>query len=64
MKQLGNLAITCARRRSVQMVVENGEVSVTIRNFPGAPTHHLRWDDDKKAGENIRELNCGKYREY
>ena len=34
MKQIGNLAIVCAQRRSVQFTMENGEVRVTIRNFP------------------------------
>lgn len=63
MKQLGNLAIVCARRRSVEFLAENGEVRVTIRKFPGTPTYYLRWDDDKKAEEIIRELNCGTYRE-
>lgn len=63
MKQLGNLAIVCARRRSVQFVVESGEVCVTIRRFPGSPSYHLRWDDDKKIEEVIHELNFGKYKE-
>ena len=31
MKQLGNLAIVCAQRRSVQFMVEDGEVRVTVR---------------------------------
>lgn len=61
MKQLGNLAIVCAQRRSVQFVVESGEVRVTIRNFPGSPSYYLRWDDDKKIEEVIHELNFGRY---
>ena len=47
MKQFGNLAIICARRQSVQLVVESGEVRVTLRKFPGQPSCHLRWDDDQ-----------------
>ena len=62
MKQLGNLAIVCAQRRSVQFTMENGEVRVTIRNFPGSPSFYLRWDDEKKIAEVIYELNFGKYK--
>lgn len=63
MKQLGNLAIVCAQRRSVQFVVESGEVRVTMPRFPGSPSYYLRWDDDKKIEEVIHELNFGKYKE-
>ena len=62
MKQIGNLAIVCAQRRSVQFTMENGEVRVTIRNFPGTPSFYLRWDDEKKIAEVIYELNFGKYK--
>ena len=62
MKQIGNLAIVCAQRRSVQFTMENGEVRVTIRNFPGSPSFYLRWDDEKKIAEVIYELNFGKYK--
>ena len=62
MKQIGNLAIVCAQRRSVQFAMENGEVRVTIRNFPGSPSFYLRWDDEKKIAEVIYELNFGKYK--
>lgn len=63
MKQIGNLAIVCARRRSVRFEMENGEVRVALHGFPGVPTYYLRWDDDKKAEEIIHELNFGEYRE-
>ena len=62
MKQIGILAIVCAQRRSVQFTMENGEVRVTIRNFPGSPSFYLRWDDEKKIAEVIYELNFGKYK--
>ena len=64
MKQLGNLAMVCARRRSILFMSENGEVRVTIRKAPGSPSYYLRWDDDKKIEEVIHELNFGKYRNY
>lgn len=37
MKQLGNLALICAQRRSTLFMVESGEVRVTIRKAPGKP---------------------------
>ncbi len=64
MKQLGNLALVCAQRRSILFMVESGEVRVTIRKAPGSPSYYLRWDDDKKISEVIHELNFGKYKNY
>ena len=64
MKQLGNLALVCVQRRSILFMVESGEVRVTIRKAPGSPSFYLRWDDDKKIEEVIRELNFGKFRNY
>lgn len=61
MKQLGNLALVCAQRRSVEFWMQSGEVRITLRDFPGAPSYYLRWDDDKKIEEIIRELNFGRY---
>lgn len=61
MKQLGNLAIVCAQRRSVELWMENREVRITIHSFPGSPSLYLRWDDDKKIEEVIHELNFGRY---
>lgn len=61
MKQLGNLAMACAQRRGVQLVIESGEVRVTIHSFPGSPSYYLRWDDDKKIEEVVHELNFGRY---
>lgn len=61
MKQLGNLAMVCAQRRSVELTMKNGEVCVTIHSFPGSPSFYLRWDDDKKIEEVIHELNYGRY---
>ena len=43
MKQLGNLAIVCAQRRSILFMVESGEVRVTIRKAPGSPSYYLLW---------------------
>lgn len=63
MKQIGNLAIVCAQRRSVQFAMENGEARVTIRSFPGCSSYYFRWNDEKKIAEVIHELNFGKYKE-
>lgn len=61
MKQLGNLAVVCAQRRSVELRIESGEVRVTFHELPGSPACYLRWDDDRKIEEIIREMNFGKY---
>ena len=48
MKQLGNLAIVCARRKDVTLRIEQGRVMVLL-DGPYAPTaFSADWDDDEK----------------
>ena len=47
MKQLGNLAIVCARRKDVTLRIEQGRVMVLL-DGPYAPTaFSADWDDDE-----------------
>lgn len=62
MKQLGNLAILCARRTEVRMQVQNGQVSVCIDAGSARITLHTQWDNDAEIERIIHELNFGKYR--
>jgi len=63
MKQLGNLAIVCAKRPEVLMQVHNGQVSVHVGAGPDRAVLHTQWDNDAEIGNIVYELNFGKYRE-
>lgn len=63
MKQLGNLAIVCARRPKVLLQVLNGRATVYIGQGPGRRALSAAWDDDAKLSRMIYELNFGKYRQ-
>ncbi len=63
MKQLGNLAVVCARRPEVLMQVHGGEVSVHVGAGPERTVMHTTWDNDTEISRVIYELNFGKYRE-
>ena len=59
MKQLGNLAIVCARRKDVTLRIEQGRVMVLL-DGPYAPTaFSADWDDDETILSVINELNFG-----
>lgn len=61
MKQLGNLAIACARRSDVIMLIKEGKVTVVVNHIDGIGTKTLEtaWDDDERIGEICHELNHG-----
>ena len=62
MKQLGNLAIICAQRRSVLLQVRDGMVSVFVGAGPDRDVFSARWDNDAEIEQIVHELNFGKYR--
>ncbi len=62
MKQLGNLAVICAKRPSVLMQLHDGVVSVYVGAGPNREVLSARWDNDTEIGRIIHELNFGKYR--
>lgn len=59
MKELGNLAIVCAKRSDVQMRIKNQCVSVVVGNITPKATFFSAWDDDATIRRIIRELNFG-----
>lgn len=57
MKQIGNLAIVCARRKDATLRIEQGRVMVLSE---GASTSFSAdWDDDETILSIIHELNFG-----
>lgn len=63
MKQLGNLAIICARRKSVLLQIQGGMASVFVGAGPNRDVLSARWDDDAEIIRIIHELNFGKYKD-
>lgn len=46
MKQIGNLAVVCARRQDVLLQVGSEKVCVHVGAGPERNTLHAAWDDD------------------
>lgn len=63
MKQLGNLAIICAQRKSVLLQIQGGMASVFVGAGPDRGVLSARWDDDAEIIRIIHELNFGKYKD-
>lgn len=63
MKQLGNLAIICAQRKSVLLQIQDGMASVSVGTGPKRDVLSVRWDDDAEIIRIIHELNFGKYKD-
>lgn len=63
MKQLGNLAIVCAKHPEVLMQLYGGQVSVHVGAGPDRAALHTQWDNDAEIGNIVYELNFGRYRE-
>lgn len=61
MKQLGNLAIICAQRQSVQLHIQEGVVSVLVNTGTGQDVLNAHWDNDSEIEQIVYELNFGKY---
>ena len=59
MKQLGNLAIVCAKRPEVLMQIHGGKVAVHVGAGSDRAVMFTAWDNDV---EIIHELNFGKYK--
>lgn len=60
MKQLGNLAVVCAKKKDVLLQIHNGVVSVHYGAGPARETATARWDDDEAISAIVYELNFGK----
>ncbi len=61
MKELGNLAIVCARRPDVLMQIYDGTVTVHVGAGHKRETLHTAWDNDAEIRDIIREIIFGKY---
>ena len=61
MKELGNLAIVCARRPEVLMQVHDGMAAVYVDTGSGRAVLHSAWNDDAGVRRVIHELNFGSY---
>lgn len=61
MKQLGNLAIVCAKRPDILMQIYNKQVCVHIGSGPERTTLSAAWDDDAAIQRIISDLNFGQY---
>ena len=64
MKQLGNLALVCAKRNDLTFVMLRGQVNVIVRSGESSyDTLTVAWDNDETIRAIIHELNFGKYAE-
>ena len=61
MKQIGNLAVVCARRQDVLLQVGSEKVCVHVGAGPKRNTLHAAWDDDDAIRRIVHELNFGRY---
>lgn len=61
MKQIGNLAIVCARRPDIVMTTKDG--TVFIRSRVTGESMSAPWDSDKKIEAIIHEVNFGAFGE-
>ena len=60
MKQIGNLAVVCARQKDVLLQLHNGVVSVHYGVGPTRKTAIARWDDEEAIRAIVYDLNFGK----
>ena len=59
MKQIGNLAIVCARRKDATLRIEQGRVIVLLEGTYAPTAFSADWDDDETILSIIHELNFG-----
>ena len=60
MKQIGNLAIVCARRKDGTLRIERGRVMVLLDGTYAPTAFSADWDDDETILSVIHELNFGR----
>lgn len=59
MKQIGNLAIVCARRKDATLRIEQGRVMALLGGTYAPTAFSTDWDDDETILSIIHELNFG-----
>ena len=62
MKQLGNLAVVCAKHPEVLMQIYGGKVTVHVGAGPDRAVMFTAWDNDAEIDRIIYELNFGRYK--
>ena len=62
MKQLGNLALVCAKRPEVLLQIYDGRACVYVGEGPERAMFSAAWDNDEELCRMIHELNFGRYR--
>lgn len=63
MKQLGNLAIICAKRPDILLQIYDGYACVHVGEGPNRASVYAQWDDDNAIRRIVYELNYGRYAE-
>lgn len=63
MKQLGNLAIICAKRPDILLQIYDGYACVHVGEGPNRASVYAKWDDDNAIRRIVYELNYGRYAE-
>lgn len=61
MKQLGNLAIVCAKRMDILLQIYDGYACVYVGEGPDRSSMIAQWNDDTAIANIVYELNFGKY---
>lgn len=61
MKQLGNLAIVCAKRPDILLQIYDGYACVHVGEGPNRASVYAKWDDDNAIRGIVHELNYGRY---
>ena len=59
MKQIGNLAVVCARRKDVLLQILDGKATVYAGTGPTRQSLTAAWDDDGQISKLVYELNFG-----
>ncbi len=61
MRELGNLAIACAKRNDVLLQIYEGHANLFVGDGPKRLCMHTSCNDDKTIRHMVYELNHGKY---
>ena len=63
MKQLGNLAIVCAKRSDALLQILDGTAILDVGSGSKRQSFMVNWDDDEHISKLIHELNYGELSE-
>lgn len=61
MKQLGNLALVCAKRKDTLLQILDGVATVHVGRGEDRTALSAPWEDDEAITVIIRELNFGRF---